>query len=186
MNKKVIIAFLVMLVLSVVVIVGFYEINHNGEKPKAVTETSEIGKLMNKDLEAEYPATPREVVKFYNRINSVMYNEEVSEENFETLLNQMRFLFDEELLAENPYEDHLKAFKKERESYKEEKKSIVSYNIPENSSVKYYTSGGKEMASLIVGYMLKDRKDYSKMNEEFILRQDEDENWKIVGWQIDE
>lgn len=185
MNKKVIITFLVMLVVAAAAIGGFFILSrYVNEDVSKVSETSELGKLLNKDLESSYPATPREVVKFYNRINSMMYANEITEEQFSDLLKQMRKLFDEELLAENDFEKQLEEFKKDVKDYEENSKSIVSYNLPENSLVNNYKIDGAEMASLDVGYMMKEKDEYTKMTEEFILRQDAGGKWKILGWSI--
>lgn len=188
MNKKVVVSFLVMVIVAVAAVGGFYALSKyaNKEEPE-VSDTSELGKLLNKDLESSYPETPREVVKFYNRINSMMYNDdEVTEKQFEGLLNQMRMLFDEELLAENDFEKQLEEFKKDKQEYKKHSKTIVSYNMPENSSVDFYKVDNDNMASLDVSYMLKENGEYSKMSETFVLRQDLKENWKIVGWSVTE
>lgn len=185
MNKKVIITFFIMLVVAAAAIGGFFVLSrYVNEDASKVTETSELGKLLNKDLESAYPATPREVVKFYNRINSIMYGGEVTEEQFSDLLKQMRQLFDEELLAENDFEKQLEEFSKDVKDYEENSKSIVSYNLPENSLVNHYKKDGAEMASLDVGYMLKEKDEYTKMTEEFILRQDAEGKWKILGWSL--
>lgn len=188
MNKKTITAFLIMAVVAVVVVFGFKKLSRYAyTREPEVTDTTELGKLLNKDLENQYPATPREVMKFYNRVNSLLYNsEEISDTQFEELLKQMRMLFDQELLSENSFEDQLKAFQKDVNDYQDNKKRIVSYSLPENSAVTYYETDGRQMASLEVGYMLKEKDSYSKMTEEFILRQDEDKNWKILGWMLGE
>lgn len=188
MNKKVIISFLVMIIVAAAAVGGFYVLSRyaNKEEPE-VSDTSELGKLLNKDLETAYPETPREVIKLYNRINSMMYNDnEITEKQFEDLLNQMRMLFDEELLAENDFEKQLEDFKNDKQDYRKHKKTIVSYNMPENSSVNFYKVDSDDMASLDVSYMLKEDGEYSKMSETFVLRQDLKDNWKIVGWSVTE
>ena len=42
-------------------------------------ELTDIEKVLVKDLKRDYPKTPREVVKFYNRIIKCYYGETLSE-----------------------------------------------------------------------------------------------------------
>lgn len=187
MNKKVVAAFVIMVIVACAGIFGYYMLNrYTGTETSKVSETSQLGKLLNKNLEDNYPATPREVVKLYNKYNMELYNnEDVKDKDFEKLVEQMRLLFDDELLKENNFEEHLQKFREEREEYKKESKTIVSYNMPENSAIENYTVDGKEMASLSVGYMLRESDTYTKMTEEFVLRQDLGGKWKIVGWYLE-
>lgn len=187
MNKKVVAAFVIMVIVACAGIFGYYLLNrYTGTETSKVSETSQLGKLLNKNLEDNYPATPREVVKLYNKYNMELYNnEDVKDKDFEKLVEQMRVLFDDELLEENNFEEHLQKFREEKEEYKKESKTIVSYNMPENSAIENYTVDGKEMASLSVGYMLRESDTYTKMTEEFVLRQDADGKWKIVGWYLE-
>ena len=41
-----------------------------------------------KDLEKDYPPTPREVIKYYNEILDCFYNEEATKEEIEDLGNK--------------------------------------------------------------------------------------------------
>ena len=85
------------------------------------SEVSEIGKLMAKDLDADYPNTPRKVIDLYSQITKSLYIKDLSEEDLKKLCNQSRKLFDVELLNANPEDEFLENTKKEIKEYNDKK-----------------------------------------------------------------
>lgn len=185
-NKWIKISFFIMLCLAVIVIGGYYYLSsRRGEDDqKDQIPTTEIDNLIAKDLETQYPGTPREVLKLYNRINRCLYNEELKNDKLEALLEQMRLLYSEELLKENSYEDQLENLKKDIKAYRSEKRTIVTTSVQKNEEVEYQTVGGEERASIVTSYMMKEKNDYTKTFEQFIMKKDDKGLWKIVGWAL--
>ena len=95
-RKKLMSAFMIMLVIAALAVAGYYIINKQITQ-KAQDEVNlpdtEVGKLLAKDLDVAYPETPTEVVKLYWRLNQCMYNESMDDKEFEGLLKQLRKLF---------------------------------------------------------------------------------------------
>lgn len=186
-KQKTLWTILIMVAVVIAVAIGFWRImeakrtkSQNEQKSKI----EEVNAIVEKDFEANYPGTPREVVKMYSRISSCCYNQDLSDEEITLLVGKMRELFDEELLASNPEEEHIANLKKDAESYHKAKKSISSYTVDKNSSVKKKTIDGKEYASLRASYLVQEKNSgYTKTYEEFLLRADENGRWKIVGWE---
>ena len=123
MTKKIVRAFILMVIAAALVLVGFYMLTNRkiSTTEKTVTQSSsEIEKLKAKDLELSYPGTPSEVVKLYWRLNKCMYNTSMSDKDFEALLQQLRLLYDEELLATegNSWENMLENFKKDKKNFR--------------------------------------------------------------------
>ena len=177
-----------MLVFSIVVI-GLYFFIKTRTHPLAVesvTSKTEVEKLMSKDITNSYPSSPREVLKLYNRITKSFYNEGLKEEQIEQLANQMRCLYDDELLENKSYEDYLIDLKVDISEYEKAERTIINCVVEGSSSVIYWESEKENYASIIANYMLKEGSDYSKIFEKFILRQDKDEKWKILGWDLSE
>lgn len=143
---------------------------------------TEIQKLLAKDLDQSYPATPREVVKIYCNIMKEMYSGECSEQDVQDLYAQMRKLYDEELLKENPYDKQYEELKEELESYKKDKKKIISIKLPDTDDVKRGNTDGEEMALVDVSIRMKEKSAWQQVDQEFVVRQDEDGRWKILGW----
>ena len=72
----------IFVLVCVALVVGcFYYVAHKRPGNSADNyELTEVQKMITKDFENSYPATPREVVKNYNRILECYYNEEFEEE----------------------------------------------------------------------------------------------------------
>ena len=175
-----------MLVFSIVVI-GLYFFIKTRTHPLAVesiTSKTEVEKLLSKDITNSYPSSPREVLKLYNRITKSFYNEGLKEEQIEQLANQMRYLYDDELLENKSYEDYLIDLKSDISEYQIAERTIINCVVEASSSVIYWESEKENYASIVANYMLKEGGDYSKIFEKFILRLDKDEKWKILGWDL--
>ncbi len=189
MKNKTMTYVLVMLVLVIAVGLGFWNLMEQKRGEESLQKQSnddEIEFLLKKDFENNYPQTPREVLKFYSRINSCLYNKEMSQSEFEQLVDKMRLLFDTELLEKNEKKTQLRQLLKDRKSFKKEKKTISTYTIDINSSVVKKKKKGRYYASLRASYLVQqgNKGSYSKTNENFLLRQDDDGKWKILGWKI--
>lgn len=160
MTKKIIGAFTAIILVAAVVLAVYFAMNKQAQKEaeENVLPTTEVGKILAKDLELKYPETPTEVLKLYWRINKCMYNDGVSDGDFEKLLKQLRLLYDDELLAEkeNSFEAMLKNFKKDRESYQDSSRKISSaYNVQENKTISVKKLDGKDYATVITSILLK-------------------------------
>ena len=76
--------FVIIIVVCVCVILGgyYYLTNRNNAKEEENITLTEIQELTTKNLDKNYPATPREVVKLYNRIITCFYNDEYTDDEF--------------------------------------------------------------------------------------------------------
>ena len=68
--------------MCVCVILGgyYYLTNRNNAKEEENITLTEIQELTTKNLDKNFPATPREVVKLYNRIITCFYNDEYTDD----------------------------------------------------------------------------------------------------------
>lgn len=89
-------------------------------------ELTEIQKLITKNLDTNYPATPREVVKYYNRILECFYDDTYTDDELESLADQARKLLDDELLENNPRDQYLSDLKADIEDYHNNQKRFVA------------------------------------------------------------
>lgn len=185
-NKKTAHTIGFMIVFSVVVIAVYYYISTRTTPifPKSITDMTEVEALVTKDLEADYPATPREVLKLYNRIMKNFYNSKLKEDEISQLAQQMFYLFDEELKQSNTYEEYLLDLKVEITDYKNDGKTIMNDTVESSEEVFYWEDQGAEYASLSSSYTMKEGGDYTKVIEDFMLRKDKEGNWKILGWKL--
>ena len=123
-------------IVCISLVVGYYYfLSNKGSGDE--TEVSEVQKVILKDIGGKaYPATPREVVKFYNRIQCCYYNEEYTEDEFKKLADQARILMDEELADNNPAEQYYLQVKNVVDDFREKKKTINNASVCDSNQVK--------------------------------------------------
>ncbi|MBQ8518128.1 MAG: hypothetical protein IJ455_00810 [Agathobacter sp.] len=148
-------------------------------------DLTEIEKVIVKDLKNNYPKTPREVVKFYNRIVKCYYgSEEPTEKQLNDLVDQMIGIMDDDLLLVNPRDTYYNSVVSDIEQYKQAKKQLVSTDVCGSNDVKYVTDdkdGEKdELAYVKASYFMNTDGKFAYTYQQFVLRQDEDGRWKII------
>lgn len=166
------------------VFLRFFDGNEDSGETEETVSLTEVEKTINKNLDIRYPETPTAVVKLYGSITKGVHSEDVTDEQIEELIGQMRKLFDEALLDNNEYNQHLKRLKEEIELYKEEKTSIVRYAVEDLNDIKYYVDdAGVDCTKVKITYSLKQNSEWMKQTEQVILKKDEEGLWKIFGWE---
>lgn len=168
-----------------IIVVGafYYMISHQSDGKTEDVETTELDQVLNKDINTVM-TTPREVVNFYSSIVKCYYNEELTEEDIKAVGTQARALFDEELLENNPEDVFFSDLTEEILEYNEAKRIIFNYNVESGEKVEYYTEEEREYALVNASYTLKESSNFTKANEEYMVRKDEEGNWKILGWKL--
>lgn len=149
-------------------------------------ELTEVEKIIVKDLKKDYPKTPREVVKLYNRIVKCYYGEEMDDDQLEKMVDQMMTLLDEDLLLVNPRDEYYSSVVSEIEEYQKEKKVIVSTDVCDSNDVKYVDDKKDDankidkLAYVNASYFINTDGKFANTYQQFVLRQDEDGHWKIL------
>ena len=180
------VGFVVTILVVVAILGGFYFFSQKHKADAQKGEVTEVQKLINKDLEKDYPETPREVVKVYNRIITAYYDGEYDDKEFDKLTDQALLLLDDDLKAENPKETYVKNLTDEIAEYKEEKKTISRASVCDRNDVKYTNDKGDDLAYVTASYFIKAGNSYEDTDEMYVLRKDEDGKWKIlVYYQIE-
>ncbi len=169
---------------AAVIVVYFAIVNIPKNEEKVVMTPA--AKELTQNFETNYPPTPREVVKHYAEITKCYYDPETTEDQIVGLSKMMRQLFDDELLANQSYDDYLASLKAEILQYRDQGKTIASYSESTSTEVKYTNNEYGSLATLFLTFNMRTNGVIGKVKEEFILRQDEDGHWKILGWQLAE
>lgn len=177
------------LCLIVTVVLGLFLALNLGEDDgifsKKEKQNTEAQNILAKDIDRNYPATVREVVRLYARISKCYHNETVSEEEFLRLVEFQRKLFDEEFLNNNPLDTFTNNLSMEIEAAKSRKYQMVQWRVQQESRVETWEAGDNHFSSIIASFTMSEKeKGYSRTFEEFLLRKDEKERWKIVGWRL--
>ena len=168
-----------------VICAGFFLFSQGNQLDEK--DLTEIEKVIVKDLDNNYPKTPREVVKFYNRIVKCYYgSEELTEKQLNDLVDQMLCLMDEDLLLVNPRDTYYNTVVNDINQYKNDKKQLVSTDVCDTNDVKYVTDdkNGEEekdnLAYVDASYFINTDGKFAYTYQEFVLRQDADGRWKIL------
>lgn len=180
---------IIVVVLLAVVIVGIFAVFAN-RSPKSVEDTPElleVDELINYNLSASYPATPREVVKLFNRYLLALYGvngDELSTQQQEALAGKMRDLYDVELLESNPQDLNLQNLAQELELFRKEKKDMIQANVCDSNEVEYMDIGDASGAAVVASYFIKDgSKNFTRTYQKYLLRKDAAGSWKILGFE---
>lgn len=169
----------------VVLLGGYYFYLSNFRMPKEETEVTKVQEVVLKNLQTDYPPTPREVIKYYSEITKCLYNETYTEEQLGQMADKLLALYDSELAENNPREQYLADLKKDVNDFLKNGYSIIKYTTSTSTDVEYYTHEGRECARLYCTYSIKSGADYKSSKQVFILRKDtNDSHWKILGFDI--
>lgn len=173
---------IIIVVACVALLVGGYSfwMNRNSNASSEDVELTKVQQLITKDLSKNYPSTPREVIKTYNEIITCFYNESYTEKELEALVDMTLMLMDEELAANNPKQEYLKSVKAEIAEFAAAERTIVSYTLPSSNEVEYRTVDDRECAYVETSYFMKEKSSYSKTYQTYVVRKDDDGDWKIL------
>lgn len=165
---------------------GYFLFSQNNETKEE--NLTEVEKVLVKDLKRDYPKTPREVVKFYNRIVQCYYGEKLSDKEIEDMADQMLCLLDEDLLAVNPRDQYHKSVMNDIQEYNSKNKRIVNTDVCDSNDVTYVddvkegTDEVDKLAYVNASYFVNTDGEFTNTYQQFVLRQNKDGQWKILAF----
>ncbi|MCM1264546.1 MAG: hypothetical protein NC313_17675 [Butyrivibrio sp.] len=171
-------------VIIAAIVVGYfyYLANKTKETKEEDVESTLVQTTLLRDLDKNYPPSPKEVVRYFNELARCLYNEKYTEDEFDALALKAMGIYDEELNANKPVDQYLEDLKSDIEGFKALDQSISTYQLPASTEVEFYEENESSCARLYCNYNI--RKGTKKFSSDvvFILRQDENKRWKILGW----
>lgn len=184
MKKKGANTFTILVFILVIVCLAVYVVISNRTKQTTSgDDASEVEKLLSYDFAEDYPKTVKETVRLHCRYMKCAYNNEFSEDELDKMNQQVRNLYDQELLDYNEESAQLDALKQDIQYYTDNKQKIVSYSFGEDSQIEYNTQDQVDYAKIKVKVMMRVDSAPGEAEEEFILRKNDEGQWKILGWQ---
>lgn len=169
---------------------GYYYYLANKDTGKDATDiaadTSEVSVLISKDIMANYPESPKDVVNLYARITKAYYDTSLTNEQIEALGKQARLMFDDELKNTQTDADFYEKLKEDIGNYNSTKTRISSYVIQSAVKTKYSTFKDRQYASIALVYYLRQGDKLIDSPTKFTLRKDDDGHWKILFWELTE
>lgn len=184
---------LILIVLVCAVIGYYYYVANRGpkaEESKMTEETAEITPVQNvlmRNLETNYPPTPKEVVKYYAEITQCFYSEDYTEEELEQLALKIQQLYDAELVAVKDQETYMQDLKDDIANFEADGYKITGFYTSSSTDVEEFSDNGYDWARLYCTFYLTAGKNKNfNTQEKFLLRKDEAGHWKIYGWELAE
>ena len=172
------------IVLMIVVMLGYYYYLSNKDKAlqEQNPELTVVQEVLLRNLDTNYPPSPKEVVKYYSEITKCFYNEEYSDAELEQLADKANQLYDDELLENNGWGEYIISLRGDINEFKDNEVTISSYLVSASTDVEKFEDDGYEFARLHCIYTLKQGNYKQDVGQVFLLRKDEEGHWKIYGW----
>ena len=177
---------ILILTLTAVLVVGLYYFCSRREKDNndKISSNDPYSVIVSRDLELNYPSTPKAVVAFYSDILQQIYLDDLKDNHVEALAKQARGLFDAELLALNNYDTYMANLTVEREVYSKAGRYISGYEVENGYNIEYITYQGADYAKVNTKYYVREGGNLIYTYHEYTLREDEDGNWRILFWEL--
>lgn len=178
---------IVIVVLFVSAILGLFIFMNNKPQSGSTEEEvviSNVDNVVLRNLDINYPPTPKEVLKYYSEITMCFYEENLSEEDLVRLAQTARKLYDAELCADITEEEYLASLREDIIEFNSLGIVVSGYTVSSSTDVEEFVVDGRECARLYATYRLRQGTEYIYSNEVFIMRKDEDGHWKILGWEL--
>ena len=184
-SRKILVILIVVLFVSAILGLFIY-VNNKPQSGNVEDDVviSNVDNVVLRNLDINYPPTPKEVLKYYSEITMCFYEENLSEEDLVRLAQTARKLYDAELCADVTEEEYLASLREDILEFNSLGIVVSGYTVSASTDVEEFVVDGRECARLYVTYRLRQGTEYIYSNEVFIMRKDEDGHWKILGWEL--
>lgn len=175
------------MILAALVVGYFFHLTKKGrEAREEVVESTQVQAALMRDLDKRYPPSPKEVIEYFNEISICFYNQTYTDEELYELAMQIQKLYDAELIANKTEEQYMEDLKAEIQEMKANDRTISSCQLSASTDVEFFYEGDDYCARLYCLYNVRQKTAMLTNDVIFILRQDEDKHWKILGWDVAE
>ena len=176
----------VVAILALILVFAYYLVANRTrkpveEEPVTVTATQQV---LLRNMDKNYPPSPKEVVKYYSDLTRCLYNENCTDEEIEALAKRALEIYDDDLAGNQEGNRYITNLKSEIATKKSQQYAIMSYSISASTDVNYFIKDQYECASLYCTYSIRNGSVPGSVEELFILRKDDAGHWKILGWDL--
>ena len=172
----------VLAVMVITVFALYYYLVNKVERATPEVETSAVEDVLLRNLEADYPPTVREVIKYYNEIMNCYYSESPTDEEVRKLADKAMELYDAELVNYQDEELYINDLKAEMASFAASDTVLSHVALSSSTAVDYYSYNGRDCAQIRCIYTMRQKTNLVTIKEIYVLRKDDEGRWKILGW----
>ena len=185
-KKSAIIKSVVLVFFAALIVLGLYLLlTRNKEKEPKYDESyalSSVDEITTTNLEKNYPANPKKVVELYAKTMQILYKENYSADQELKMISVLSGLMDDELLANQG--NFTQSMRNEVQERKKDDYSISNYVVL-TKDVQETTVNGRKMCHVDLMYSLrKGTSGTSILKYRYVMRQDSEGRWKIMGWDL--
>lgn len=178
---------IIVAIMACLIVIAFYRVTNNKKTEALVeeeTHISAVNEILLRNLDQNYPPSPKEVVKYYSELTKCLYNEDCSDEEIEALANKALLLYDDELANNQQWDRYLTDLKSEIATRRSQDYAIMSYSLSASTDVTYFEKDNYECASLYCTLKIRNGANPGTVEELFVLRKDDKGHWRIFGWDL--
>ena len=175
---------MILLCVMALLVVGFYFYIANIAAPKEGEEKklTAVQEVLLRDLDKNYPPSPKEVLKYYGSITQCFYSKDYSKEELYELALKAQELYDAELVANKSEEEYLVDLQEDIAEFAKNDWMVSSFTTSASTDVEYFNRDGYEWARMYCIFSVRTGTKYQSVPYAFLLRKDENSHWKIYGW----
>ena len=173
----------IIVMVLIVAVVGYYcyLVNRSNRSAQENTPTT-VENVLLRDLENNYPPTPKEVIRYYNDIVKCFYNEGCSQEELQELARKARGLYDQELLDHNEWDTYIFNLEAEIQDFKNNNRKISNISLAASTDVDEFTQDGFRFAKIRCGYNILQGRKSSSTVQVYLLRRVRARHSTNHGW----
>ena len=182
-NSGLIKAAVLIVAIGIIVFVAYFFIINRNPSTNDNAETdvlTPVQEITAMDLTKSYPASPTLVVELYSKIMQVMYKYDYTDDEFSKMATVLGQLFDDELMANQT--NYPSGIKSDVDQKKTDDYAISTYTIQSESDIIKQEVDGDQIAYVQCIYAVRHSTATQNTVYLFVLRQDAEGNWKILGW----
>lgn len=154
-------------------------------KEEEPVEITPVQNVLLRNLETNYPPTPKEVVKYFAEITRCFYSEKYTEEELEQLAVKIQQIYDEDLVKAKEQDKYIQDLKDDIKKFKDKKYVITGFYTSSSVDVEEFKESGHDWARLYCTfYITVNKKTNVKSQQKILLRKDAEGHWKIYGWDL--
>ncbi len=163
----------VLAVMVITVFALYYYLVNKVERFSPEVETTPVQDVLLRNLETDYPATVREVIKYYNEIMKCYYSGNITDAEIQELADKSMQLYDAELVDYQSEEMYMLNLKAEIAGFATNETVLSHMALSSSTAVDYYTYQGRECAQIRCIYTMRQKTSLTTIKQVYVLRMED-------------
>lgn len=175
--------FTVISIVAIILVLVYVNQSQQANKLKetSLEKKSEVEKMLELDIDNEYPETSREVAKLHGDMTRLLYSG-VEDEEIKKLAIKIRELYDVEFISNNPEDQYLSNLYSDIALWLQVDRRIENNFVVNEEQEEINVIDGKEYATAFISFTITEKEKTSELRR-YLMRKDENDKWRILGWE---